>query len=265
MTISQDPSQKGVAANRSVSRAVQVLRALAASETPMTVTDIARTIDLPRATTFRLLMTLEEEGIVDRQDTLYWLGWDLARLAQSVDPATGLVPRIKDELDTFAEEIGETVTFSLRRGRYDLDLVLQSSPRLLGMTMSEMYGMRWPLHASATGKLLLAELSPEQVRAATGETLAALTEHTITTYEALGRELDTVRRQGWASTLQELEDGIIALAAPVRDSAGALIGAVSVVGPLHRLADQQKQEQLKNCLIDAAERVRRRLNTTGVQ
>lgn len=229
----------------------------------MTVTDIARTIDLPRATTFRLLMTLEEEGIVDRQDTLYSLGWDLARIAQSVDPAVGLVPRIKDELDTLADNLGETVTFSLRHGLYELDLVLQSSPRLLGMTMSEMHGMRWPHHASATGKILLAELTPEQVRLATGEKLEALTESTITDYEDLARELKTVRAQGWASTVEELEDDIVAFAAPVRDSVGALVGAVSVVGPRRRLEIKEQQGELPARLIAAAERVQQRMNPSG--
>lgn len=225
----------------------------------MTVTDVAKKIALPRATTFRLLVTLEEEGVVDRQDTLYSLGWDLARIGQSVDPAAGLVPRIKDELDAFADEIGETVTFSLRRGRYDLDLVLQSNPRLLGMTMSDMHGKRWPLHASATGKILLAELSPEQARALLGDKLEPVTERTMTTFDALDRELELVRQRGWAATVQELEDGVISYAAPLRDSVDALIGAVTFVGPLHRLNDHDKTQELIERLIAVTDRVRRRL------
>lgn len=260
MSTTQETPQQGYAANRSVSRAVRILRALAASGTPMTVTDVAKRIDLARATTFRLLMTLEEEGLVDRQDTLYSLGWDLGRIAQSVDPASGLVPRIKDILDEFADETGETVTFSLRRGLYELDLVLQSSPRLLGMTMSEMYGMQWPHHASATGKLLLAELTAEQRRMVLGDRLDALTAKTITSFEDLDRELKKVRERGWASTVEELEDGIIAFAGPVRDSVGTFIGAVSVVGPRHRMEDKEKQAGLPARLVAVAEHVQQRMN-----
>ncbi|MFP3463406.1 IclR family transcriptional regulator [Arthrobacter globiformis] len=260
MSTTQDPPQQGFAANRSVTRAIRVLRALAASETPMTVTDVAKKIDLARATTFRLMMTLEEEGIVDRQDTLYTLGWDLGRIAQSVNPASGLVPRIKDVLEEFADEAGETVTFSLRHGLYELDLVLQTSPRSLGMRMSEMYGMRWPHHASATGKVLLAELTPEQVRLALGEQLEALTDLTITKHEDLARELEAVRERGWASTVEELEDGIIAFGAPVRDSVGTLVGAISVVGPRHRMDNEETQAQLPARLIAVAERVQQRMN-----
>ncbi|MCA4133426.1 IclR family transcriptional regulator [Arthrobacter sp. M4] len=259
MTTSQEPAQPAYA-NRSVTRAIRILRALAASEAPMTVTDVAKKIELARATTFRLLVTLEEEGIVDRQDTLYSLGWDLARIAQSVDPASGLVPRIKDILEEFADEARETVTFSLRHGLYELDLVLQASPKGLGMKMSEMYGMRWPHHASATGKLLLAELAPEQVEAVLGDELEALTSETITDHEDLARELKAVRERGWASTIEELEEGIIAFAAPVRDSVGTLVGAVAVVGPRHRMEKEEKQAELPARLIAVAQRVQRRMN-----
>lgn len=263
MSNSQKTPQQGTAANRSVTRAIRILRALAVSETPITVSDVARKIDLPRATTFRLLMTLEDEGIVDRQDTRYTVGWDLARIAQTVDPASGLVPRIKDVVEEFAEEINETVTFSLRRGLYDLDLVIQANPRLLGMTMSDLHGRRWPQYASATGKLLLADLSPEQVRLTLGDTLVPLTEHTITTYEDLDLELEHVRQQGWASTVQELDNGLVSFAAPVRDSVGALVGAISFLAPLHRRGTEEEHAELIDRLIAVAERVRHRLNTSA--
>ncbi|MFJ4171759.1 IclR family transcriptional regulator [Paenarthrobacter sp. NPDC089714] len=262
MSSSPETPQQGYASNRSVTRAIRILRALAASETPMTVTDVAKKIGLARATTFRLLMTLEDEGMVDRQDTLYSLGWDLGRLAQTVDPASGVVPRIKDILDEFADESGETVTFSLRRGLYELDLVLQSSPRLLGVTMSDMHGMQWPHHASATGKVLLAELTPDQLRMALGDKLVALTSRTITDRNVLAKELKTVHERGWASTVQELEDGIIAFGAPVRDSVGTLLGALSVVGPIHRMESKEKQAELAARLVAVAEKVQQRMSPT---
>lgn len=260
MSSAQDDGSKGPVANRSVSRAVGILRALAASDAPMTATDVAKRIGLPRPTTFRLLMTLEDEGIVDRQDTLYSLGWDLARIGQTVDPASGLVPRVKAIVEEFAEEVSETVTFSLRRGRYDLDLVVQATPRQLGFTMSEMYGMKWPHHASATGKLLLADLSTEKIALALGDRLDALTDNTITDFAALDRELQSVRRQGWAVTAEELEEGVTAFAAPVRDSIGALVGAVSVVGPTPRMETKRQDEDLPDRLVAAAHRVEERLH-----
>lgn len=246
-------------ANRSVTRAIAVLRALSGSPEPLTVTDVSKKIGLPRATAFRLLLTLEEEGFVDRQDTLYSLGWDLARIARSVDPAAGLVSRVRQVVEEIAEELSETVTLSLRQGVYELDLILQVAPRTIGMTMSDMQGMRWPLHASATGKLLLAELSPEEVRLATGGELEQLTEKTIIDPEMLAEELARVRNQGWASTVDELEDGIFSVTVPIRDEASDLIAALTFVAPTHRIQADGTAKEKTAGLMAGADRVRRRM------
>jgi len=259
MSASQESPAKGMASNRSVTRAVQVLRALAGSPAALTVSDIARRIALPRATTFRLLLTLEEEGMVDRQDTLYSLGWELGRLAQAVDPAAGLVPRIKDDLDAFADEVGETTTFSLRRGLFELDLVYQANPRRLGMTMADLKGLTWPPHASSTGKILLSELTPGEVGGTLSEPFAAVTPKTITTRKALDEELAKVREQGWSVTDEELEEGMLSYAVPVRDAVGGLVGAISLVGPLARVRNIDTEANLTDRLKAAAERVRRRM------
>lgn len=249
----------GVASNRSVSRAAGILRALAASTEPITVTEIAKRIDLPRATTFRILLTLEEEGFVDRQDTLYTLGWELGRIAQAVDPAAGLISRVKPLVEDIAERLEETITLSLRRGTYDLDLVLQANPRTLGMMMADMHGQRWPLHASATGKLLLAELNQEQVRIATGNELQPVTSYTITDWQSLGTELERIREQGWASTVDELEEGMISVAVPIRDAVGELIASLAYVAPRHRIDSARIEKDKINGLIQGANELRRRV------
>lgn len=261
MPQSEPENSNSLPSNRSVVRAIRILRALGSGPAAMTATEVAQKIGLPRATTFRLLLTLEEEGFVDRQDTLYSLGWDLARLAGSIDPAARLVPRVSGVVDELADEIGETVTLSVRRGRYDLDLVAQANPRRVGMAMSDMHGMKWPLHASSTGKLLLAELDDGQVEAATSGKLDKLTERTITDYSALKRDLALTRERGWSLTDEELEDGIVSVAVPIRDTAGSLLAALTFVGPAYRI-DTEKRAELTQRLLAGAERVQHHLNTT---
>lgn len=256
MAAIDEKASTGVAANRSVSRAIAVLRALAASTRPLTATEIAKRIDLPRATVFRLLLTLEEESFVDRQDTQYSLGWDLARIAQDVDPGAGLVSRVRAEVEMVAEDLGETVTLSVRRGPFDLDLVLQCAPRAIGVTMSDMQGMRWPLHASATGKLLLAELDRADVKIATGGELRALTEKTITSWPDLYTELDTVRNQQMAAIVDELEDGIVSVAVPIRGTSGDLVATLAYVAPAHRVDSVGIDDQKVAMLRRGAEAVR---------
>ncbi|WP_051899213.1 IclR family transcriptional regulator [Sciscionella sediminilitoris] len=261
MSASEPDSSSSAPSNRSVVRAARILRALGAGPAAMTVTEVAQQIGLPRATTFRLLVTLENEGFVDRQDTLYSLGWDLARLAGGIDPAAGLVPRVSGLIDELADEIGETVTLSVRRGRYDLDLVAQANPRRVGMAMSDMHGMKWSLHASSTGKLLLAELDDSELEAATSGELDKLTKHTITDYAELKQDLGRTRERGWSLTDEELEDGIVSVAVPIRDTAASLLAALTFVGPVYRI-DTDKRTELTHRLLAGASRVQQHLNTT---
>lgn len=251
--------------NRSITRAINILRALAGSVDPLTATDIAKKIDLPRPTTFRLLSTLEEEGFVERTDTLYSIGWDLARIARTIDPATKLISRTKDLVDEIASEIGETVTLSLRQGQYELDLILQASPQNIRFGVMEMTGLKWPLHASSTGKLLLAEFSPDTVRHLTGDRLEKLTDYTITDHQQLRTELERVQREGWAYTVNELEDGIFSSAVPIRDSTGALIAALALMAPSHRIDTEEARTEKTKKLAEGAARVQRALAATASQ
>ncbi|MFP3459665.1 IclR family transcriptional regulator [Arthrobacter globiformis] len=262
MSQPESRSKGTVSANRSVARAISVLRALAASSRATTATEVAKMVGLPRPTVFRLLLTLEEEGFVDRMDTHYSLGWDLARVARSADPAAGLVARVRDTVHALAEQLGETVTLSLRQGLFEYDLVLQEAPRSIGVMMSDMRGMRWPHHATATGKLLLAELPPEQVASVMGEELPKLASRTITDQAQLRTELDRVRREGWAHIDDELEDGIIAMAVPLRDNVGQMFAALAMVGPKHRIAGEKTIERSRELLLQTAGRLTHQLTST---
>lgn len=251
-----------ISANRSVARAISVLRALAGNPEAATATDVAKKVGLPRATTFRLLLTLEEEGFVDRRDNHYSLGWDLARIAQSADTAAGVEARTRRAVKSLAEQLGETITLSLRRGLAEFDLVLQESPRSVLVTMSDMRGMRWPLHASATGKLLLSELAPEQVYRAAGGELPKIAARTITNREDLRVELDRVRNQGWAQIDDELENGLFAMAVPLRDNIGQLFAALAMVAPKTRIESEATKQHHLKLLLDGAKQLTQQLTST---
>ncbi|MBT8162092.1 MULTISPECIES: IclR family transcriptional regulator [Arthrobacter] len=262
MTDRDSQSKNTISSNRSVARAISVLRALAASPKGTTATEVAKMVNLPRPTVFRLLLTLEEEGFVDRTDTLFSLGWDLARVASAVDPSAGLVARVRDTVHTLAEQLGETVTLSLRQGLFEYELVLQDAPRSIGVTMSDMRGMRWPHYASATGKLLLAELTPEQVRSVLGTDLPKLAANTITDLGQLQTEIERVRIQGWAMIDDELEDGIVAIAVPLRDNVGQLFAALAMVAPKHRIDGEETIQRNLGMLSDAAKTLTEQLTST---
>ena len=118
-------------------------------------------------------------------------------------------------------------------------------------------GQRIPLHATSNGKVLLCELDDGQARALVG-TLVALTGATLTTWRALRRELDAVRRQGYAMAVDEYEEGLTALAAPVRNAHGEITASVSVSGPTFRL-DEDGVNAVRAKLLPAAAEISARL------
>ena len=225
--------EAGQHSNRSVNRALHLLRRVAA--TPgATASELATAVGLSRPTAFRLLTTLEENGMLDRIEGRYQLGGEIARLGDLADPVAGVQHRVTPLVQDTAEALGETVTYSVRRSTSLLDVVVQANPHRVGLSVTSMVGQRWPLHASSTGKLVLAEAPPERLDELLPAQLQRLASRTITSRRKLDKELGMVREHQFAIIDDELEEGIVSAAVPVRDDAGQLVGALSVVGPKHR-------------------------------
>lgn len=248
--------------NRSVGRAIQILRMIARHNGGTTSSELAERVSLPRATVFRLLTTLEENGFVDRIKNNYVLGWDLARLGSIADSSAGILERARDGVQDAANAIGETVTLSMSRPNNQLDVVLQASGRIIGFNVSDLVGMRWPLHASSTGKLVLAELPFSEVREMLRDGLKPMAVNTITTFEALEEELIQVKDNGFAVIEDELEEGLASIAVPIRDDANALIAALAAVGPTYRFNAEQRKLALPR-LIAAAGTIGDQLGSFG--
>ena len=112
-----------------------------------------------------------------------------------------------------------------------------------------------PLHATSSGKVLLAHLEPEARDALLDEAgLARFTDHTITARKVLVAQLEIVLAEGYATTFEEYEDGLNAMAVPVRDHTGTVVGALSVSGPAYRL-DKSRMQDLLERLRDGGARL----------
>lgn len=241
----------GPHSNRSVSRAIQILHMIARHSRGTTSSELATLVSLPRATVFRLLATLEENGFVDRIKNNYVLGWDLSRLGAIADSSVGVVERARERVQQIADVIKETVTLSMCRPNNQLDVVLQASGSKVGFNVSDLVGVHWPLHASTTGKLALAELPFSEVRERLEGDLTALTPQTITTFDALEKELILVKQSGYSVIEDELEVGIASIAVPIRDDAGSLIAALAAVGPTSRFTQAQRASALPHLVAGA--------------
>ena len=233
--------------NKSVAKAVRLLRELAAQpRSGATATTLAKAAGISRPTAFRLLYSLERTGLVDRVDNNYTLGWELARLGRRADPYAGLVARAQPLLQELADKFNETTTLAVPNSQDGLDLISEAiGSRVVGVMSGNMVGKHWPLHASASGKVLLADMPVQKVIALLPEKLEAYTEHTITDPKTLLKELDQVREQGFGVTDNELEEGLLAFSRPIRDSSGTLVAILSLNGPRYRFGRDRIPDALQ--------------------
>lgn len=232
---------------RSVERAIGLMELLAI-RTSAGVTELAQEMDVHKSTAFRLLATLERQGMVeqDERTSKYRLGPGLARLARTVDEEVDLRRHARPTLEKLAEETAETVNLALLDGD-DIIYVDQvnGSPSVL---TAEWLGRRTPLHCTASGKVLLAALSEERRRRLLNGGLDVLTNRTVADIEELDTHLEETRKRGYGVTVGELELGLNAVSAPVHRADGEVVAAITVSGPAARIPPER--------LADVGERTR---------
>jgi IclR family transcriptional regulator, acetate operon repressor len=231
---------------------VHLLRAVAARPQGSSASELARVTNLPRSTVNRTLRTLADVGLVEHAGE-WVLGYELVRLARGADPYRGLVESARAVLTRLKDTTGESALLAVMRGRPGIEIVLQLDPdRHVGV--ADWVGVEVPLHASAAGKLALAELERDALDGwLAANPLTAFTQSTITDAESLSAELERSRRRGWAELVDELEDGHAALALPIRPGDGVLVGAVGISGPTFRLGRTRRRQLLPELSAAAAE------------
>lgn len=213
---------------QAIDRAAQVLVHLLQTDEPPTVGELAIRMGLPKSTTSRLVGALERRGLLGREPDGGGLrpGPVLVRYARREPGDAELVELAAESLDRLAQASGETVNVGVPSlGAVEL-LDQRDSRHFLGST--NWVGRRVPAHGSALGKVFYA-FGALEVPSGPLERLAPLTGAAA---DALG--LDEARARGYATAVEELEPGLWAVAAPVRDATGAVVAALSVSGPTVR-------------------------------
>jgi DNA-binding IclR family transcriptional regulator len=217
---------------QSVARAAELLKALGAHGEPATVFDLADRCGLNRSTAWRLLATLEEAGLVERDPATgrYGVGYALVAMGATAGHEP-LVRRARGPLRALAEASGETAALAVPRR---LQLVYVDQVQAPHVMAANWLGRATPLHATSTGKALLAWLSEDEVGAALSGRLERYTDTTITTRAALRAELAEIRSRGNAVSRGEVEAALWGVSAPVLDG-GRAIAVVSVWGAEARI------------------------------
>lgn len=241
--------------NKSVIKATVLLSELGRHSKGLTVTELAQRVGMTRPTAYRLLVSLEQTGFVERTDSKYTLGWEIARLGKLADPHRGIITRVQPTLDSLAEQLNETIDYAVVNGETDFDLIAEATGSHI-LTASQGYvGQHYPLHASATGKLLLAELPDETVEAVLPERLPALTRYTITDRAELVSALREIRLLTYATVDNENEEGLFSVSVAVRHEEGQLMGVITANGPNERMRSSRLPhmvERLRQAADDIA-------------
>ena len=241
---------------RAVLRALALLQAFPENRPNRTLTELAAEAGLNKSTAHRMLGVLEKEGFVIRSpDTgSYQLGPEMIVLGARALRAVDIREAARPELERLAETTGEHATLESLVADEVLILDEVRGRGLLGLGSS--IGTRWPAHATATGKVLIAyaEASPLEP----GADLRPVTDRTIVSFERWSADLAEVREQGYATNVEELEPGYVSVAAPVRDGEGRTSVALSVGGSVHRLPPD-RIPSLAETVRGAASRLSERL------
>jgi IclR family pca regulon transcriptional regulator len=211
---------------QSLARGLAVIRAFDTEHPKMTLTEVAARTELTRATARRFLHTLVELGYVRTDGKIFALTAKVLQLGYAYLSGLSLPQLAQPHLEELSLELGESTSAAVLEGT-DIAYIARVSTRRI-MTVGITVGTRFPAYATSMGRVLLAALPPAKLE----EYLAAaeirpLTPGAIGTRAALLTELDTVRAQGWCLLDQELELGLMSVAAPVHDGP-KVVAAINV-------------------------------------
>ena len=243
---------------QSFARGLEVIRSFSDQAPQQTLSDVAARTGLTRAGARRILLTLQTLGYVQSDGRWFRLTpriLDLGFAYLSSLPIWNLAEPVMEQLSA---QVHESVSAAVLEGT-DVVYVLRVSTRSL-LRMSLGAGSRLPAYCASLGRVLLAGLGDAQAHAVLSQSaLEPRTRHTLTDVAALMAQVRLTREQGWALVDQEMEEGVISIAAPIIGRNGQVLAAINVSGQANRTSAADMQATMLGPLRDAAEQIARLL------
>ncbi len=224
---------------QSVAHALDVLEEFRGDMDELGVTELSKKLKLHKNNVFRILATLQSRSYIEQNkaNDNYRLGIKCLELGQTFIHQRGLLKQAKIHLQELAAKTGETGYISILRGNEVV--YLDSVETTSTVRVISRVGLHMPLHATAAGKALVAYESEEELSKRFSGELRRFTKHTKTGAEELIKDLALVRERGYATDLEEFEEGLRCIGAPIRDYTRKVVGALSISGPANRLPDER--------------------------
>ncbi len=219
----------------SLEKALRLLDLFSLEHPALTLAQLTEASGLPRATTHRLLSTLRDLGYLQYDPTarVFRLGYKLLERGFLVSEQIELRPVARPHMERLRDQTGETVSLQVVDG--DEGIYVEKLEPLAGFRLWTRVGMRRPLHAGCSMKVLLAHLPSDRIERVIRRGLTALTPLTLTDAGRLKRDLLSIRTKGYSVTFGESHPGVHGVAAPVRDHTGGVVASISILGPAARI------------------------------
>ena len=237
-----------------IDRSASLLDAIAQYENPISLKILSADTGLHPSTAFRILGALMEAGFVEKDVAgHYMLGRKLVRLAGKVKRSVGLREQARDIMEALRDAIGETVNLTVRESDEVIYIERVLSNRM--MRVEQVIGSRAPLHVTAVGKLMLAELGDHFMHAYADRTgLKPYTSHTISTEQDLLNVVHQLKGEGFAYDNEEAEEGVGCIGVLIHNSNNDVVAGLSISAPIER----RKEEWVK-LVKDAGRKISERL------
>jgi IclR family pca regulon transcriptional regulator len=254
VSYAHDPEPRETQSIQALERGLAVLQVFDREHPALTLSEVARLAGTTRATARRILLTLERLGHVRSDGRRFALTPRVLSLGWAYLSSLDIWEIAQPLMQELAARTGE----SCSAATLDLpDVVYVArvpTRRIMSITLG--VGTRLPAHATSMGRVLLADLPPEELDAFLSQTtLAAYTQRTITDPARLRRVLDQTREQGWAMVDQELELGLRSVAAPLRGADGRVIAALNVSAAASRVASEDLRADFVPRLVETAQTI----------
>lgn len=247
---------------QSFARGLEVIRSFNATAPRQTLTEVAGRTGLTRAGARRILLTLQTLGYVASDGKQFSLTPRILDLGFAYLSSMPIWNVAEPVMEALVEQVKESSSAAVLEGT-DIVYVLRVSTRKI-MRNSLGVGSRLPAYCTSMGRMLLAGLPDEEVlRLLKASKLEARTRHTLTEVEAVLAKVQQARRQGWCLVNQELEEGLVSIAAPVVNRAGRTVASINISGQVNRTSARQMQEGMLPFLREAAEEISGRVTLAG--
>ena len=239
---------------QSLERGLAVIRAFGADTPSLTLSEVARATGLTRAATRRFLLTLGDLGYVRSDGRHFELTPRVLELGYAFLSSLSLPEVAEPHLERLVAEVHESSSVSVLDGPDIVYVARVPVSRI--MTVAINVGTRFPAHATSMGRVLLAGLAEPELDAYLERAeLQRLSPRTVTSTSTLRTELRRVRDQGWSIVDQELEEGLRAVAAPVRDASAKVVAAINLSAHASRSSIESMRRDLLPPLLATAARI----------